>query len=94
MSDIAETLEAKHKRLTSKRDELMKSKMKIEAELSVRKRALREAMDECRKQGFDPDTLAEDIKKLKEVLSVKLDVFEADLVHAEEQMKPLLKEIE
>jgi chaperonin cofactor prefoldin len=85
--------EAKYKELSAKRETLVTNKMKVDAELAARKRALRDAMEECKKMGFNPDTLAEDIKKMKEVLNVKLSVFEADLVSAEEAIKPLLKEI-
>jgi hypothetical protein len=85
--------EAKYKELSTKRETLVTNKMKVDAELAARKRALRDAMEECKKMGFNPDTLAEDIKKMKEVLNVKLSVFEADLVSAEEAIKPLLKEI-
>ncbi len=89
-----EDIEARYKRLSTKRESLVASKMKLDAELAVRRKALRDAMEECKKQGFDPDTLAEDIKKMREVLVVKLNVFEADLLDVEEQIKPLLKEIE
>jgi chaperonin cofactor prefoldin len=85
---------AKYKKLQEKRTKLLDDKRRIEAELNARKRALKDALDACRSAGFNPDTLAEDIKKLKEVLYVKLNVFEADLAAAEEKMKPLLAEID
>lgn len=86
-------IEKKYQELNSRRETLLASKLKIEAELAARKRALKEAMDECKKLGLNPDTLADDLKTMREVLNVKISVFEADLNSAEEAMKPLLKEI-
>lgn len=90
----AEDIDVRYKRLTEKREALLTQKIKLDAELAARRKALKEIMEECKKNGFDPDTLSEDLKKMKEVLLVKLDVFEADLNDAESQIKPLLKEIE
>jgi hypothetical protein len=89
-----EDLELKYKELTGKREKLVQTKLKIEAALSERKKNLREAMEECKNLGYNPDTLSEDIKKLKEVLLVKLNMFEADLQSAEEMMAPMLREID
>ena len=93
-TETTEAMIAKYKKLQEKRTKLLDDKRRIEAELNARKRALKEALDACRAAGFNPDTLADDIKKLKEVLYVKLNVFEADLADAEEKMKPLLAEID
>jgi len=93
MEKTSEEIISKHKELVAKREKLVSNKMKIEAELNSRKRALKEAIDACKAAGFNPDTLGDDIKKLKEILNVKLNVFEADLSTAEDLMKPMLKEI-
>jgi hypothetical protein len=90
----SEDLATKYKGLTERRDKLTANKLKLEAELNARKRALKEAIDQCRADGFNPDTLADDIEKLKEVIRVKMDIFEADLKTAEEQISPILKEIQ
>jgi chaperonin cofactor prefoldin len=66
---------------------------KIEAALSERRRTLRENIEECRKEGFDPDTLGEDIKKKKEVLGTRYNILRADLETAESMLQPLLSEI-
>jgi len=79
--------------LVSKKDSLMKDKLVLEAELAARKRALKEVMDECREAGYDPDNLADELRKAKEVLSLKLDLFEADLKAASEIITPLMDEI-
>ena len=84
----------KYKELLARREKLSHSKMKVEAALAERKKNLRDAMEECKSMGYNPDTLAEDLKKLKEVLVVKLGVFEADLQSAEDQINPMVKEIE
>ena len=89
-----EDIETRYKQYKLKRDKALQNKLKIEAALAERRKNLREAMEECRSMGYDPDTLSEDIKKLKEVLLVKLSVCESDLKAAEEQMEPMLREIE
>lgn len=83
----------RYEKLTNEREGLLKNKMQLEAELTVRKRALKEVMDECRKAGFDPDNLAEELRKAKEVLALKLDIFESDLKAANEIIEPLMSEI-
>jgi hypothetical protein len=86
-------IETRYKALTARREVLAGNKMKLDAELDARKRALRTAMEDCKKAGWDPDTIADQIKKMKEVLVVKMDVFEADLQTAEDQVRPMMKEI-
>ena len=89
-----EDIESRYKEYVTKREKLAQAKMKIEAALTERKKHLKEAMEECRSLGFNPDTLSEDLRKMKEVLLVKLSVCESDLNVAEEQIAPMLKEIE
>ena len=89
-----EDIEQRYKDSLAKRDRILQSKMKIEAALTERKKSLREAMEECKKLGFNPDTLSDDLKKMKEVLLVKLSVFESDLNVADEALTPMLREIE
>ena len=90
MSDIEERYEKLSTRIAS----LEQTKMKLDAELDAKKRVLRSSMEDCKKAGFNPDTIDDEIKKLKEVLVVKLDVLEADVASAEDQMRPMMKEIE
>ena len=89
----AEELDRKYKKLLERRTNLQSNQVRIEAELSSRKRQLKETMNECRSQGFDPDTLEADTKRLREVVAVKLDTFAADIEASEEMMKPLLNEV-
>lgn len=86
-------IEDRYKSLSSRREALASNVMKVNAELNARKRALKDAMEECKKAGFDPDKLAEEIKTMKEVLVVKMDIFEAELKAAEDQVRPMLREI-
>jgi hypothetical protein len=88
-----EDIDARYKALLKRRDEVQKNKLLLEAELGTRKRALKEAMEECKKAGFNPDNLPEEIQRAKEVLAIKLDNLSADLDAAESIMKPMLKEI-
>ena len=87
-------LESRYKNYVAKRDSTVQNKLKIEAALAERKKNLREAMEECKNHGFNPDTLSDDVKKLKEILVVKLGVCESDLATADSQLSPMLKEIE
>ena len=87
-------LETRYKSYLARRDVVVQNKLKIEAALSERKKNLKEAIDECKGLGYNPDTLAEDIKKLREVLVTKLSVCESDLQEVEVQLSPMLKEIE
>lgn len=87
------SLDDKYKSLSTRREALQQSKTRIEAELEARKRALKAHMDAAKKDGFDPNTLREDIKRIQEVLAIKLDNFEAELDEAEQKMKPMLDEI-
>jgi septal ring factor EnvC (AmiA/AmiB activator) len=88
-----EELERRHKSLTERRDELQRGKDKVEAELSAHKRSLKALMDKARKEGFDPDNLQEEVRKLTRVVSVKQDTFEAELTTAEKILRPMLQEI-
>lgn len=89
-----EDIETRYKACLAKRERVLQSKLKVEAALSERKKNLREAMEECKKLGYNPDTIADDLKKMKEILLVKLSVFESDLNVADEALAPMLKEIE
>ena len=89
-----EDIETRYKNSVAARDKIIQSKVKIEAALSERKKNLREAMEKCIELGYNPDTLEEDIKKLEEIILVKLSVFESDLNTAKDMLDPMLKEIE
>jgi chromosome segregation ATPase len=88
-----EELENRFKTLNQRRETLQQNKMQIEAELSSRKRELRNLMKQAEEAGFDPSNLKEEIRRLKQVLTVKLDTFQADLEAAEKIIQPMLKEI-
>lgn len=91
--ETLEELEVRHRRLLERASVLEKEKTTIEADLEAHKRSLRQYMDECRKAGFDPNNLQEEISKFMEVLSLKLDTFEADIKAGEEIVSPMLNEI-
>ena len=79
---MAEDLDEKYKRLSKRRDVLNQDKNRIEAELEARKRALRVQMETAKKEGYNPDSLKDDIRKSEEILALKLDNFEAELDQA------------
>jgi len=94
MSNSVDQMTARYKELQAKRTTLVEAKIKIEAELASRRRALKEALDKCVSLGVAPDELDNHIIKLKEVIAVKLDLFEADLKTAEAHLKPMIQEIQ
>jgi len=87
-------LDVRYKEYMAKRETVIKNKLKVEAALTERKKRLKEAIEECKSLGYDPETLVDDIKKLREVLITKLSVCESDLQEVETQLAPMLKEIE
>ena len=86
-------IERKFRDLSKRRNDLSSNINKIEAELAARKRQLKERMDACRSDGFDPSDLQNQLARNMQVLSVKLDVFEAELKDAESAVRPMLAEI-
>jgi ribosome recycling factor len=88
-----EDVDVRFKTLLKRKETVQQSKVQVEAELSARKRALKEAMEACKKAGYDPDNLQDEISRAKEVLAIKLDNFSADIDAAEAAMRPMLKEI-
>lgn len=89
-----EEIEAEYKLLNQRRDAVNQGKMQVVAELNTTKRDLKATMEECKKAGFDPDNIQEEVRRSKEVLAIKLDNYKADLAAAESQLKPMLKEIQ
>jgi len=88
-----EELENRFKALNQRREALQQNKMQVEAELNSRKRELKNLMKLAEDAGFDPSNLKEEIRRLKQVLTVKLDTFQADLEAAEKIVQPMLKEV-
>ena len=87
-------LESEYKALVVRRDAIASGILNVTAEYEARKRALKEKIAECRKAGLNPDTLDEDIKKMRETLAVKNQIFKSDIEAAEKKLAPMLKEIE
>ena len=94
MEQSIEELETLYKDLVSRRSVCVQGKLKIEAELSSRKRSLKELMEEAKKAGFNPDDLPEEIRKAREILITKMDIFSSDIKETEQIMRPLIQEIE
>jgi hypothetical protein len=87
-------LEVRYKNLVDRRNTVQRDKDKVDAELAARKRALVQLIEQARKEGFDPDNLQADIRRMSEVLAIKYDTIEADIKAAEDLLKPMLREIE
>lgn len=86
-------LDVEYKALSARRNKLVSDKLRVEAECNTRKRLLKEAMAECKEAGFDPNNLQEEIRRAKEVLTIKMDNFRTELDASEEMIKPMLREI-
>lgn len=89
-----EEIEQRYKEITERIEKAKDGKMKVDAELNTRKRSLKEAMEEAKAAGFDPDSLPTDIQKTKEVLITKMDLIQNDLDRTEERLEPMLRSIE
>jgi len=83
----------KYEGLTTKRETLSQNKVKVEAELSARRRILKKVMDEATEAGYDPNKIQEELQRAKEVVMVKLDNFAAELEEGENMVRPMLKEL-
>jgi predicted nucleic acid-binding Zn-ribbon protein len=84
---------AQYEALTSRRETLSQNKVKLEAELSARKRALKKVMDEATEAGYDPNKIQEELQRTKEVLDLKMSNFSAELEEGENMIRPMLKEL-
>ena len=93
LDKTVEEIEAEYKRLNQRRDTITNDKMQVVAELGSTRRDLKATMEECRKANIDPDNIQEEIRRSREVLGIKMNTYEADIAAAENQLRPLLKEI-
>ena len=62
-----EEIELRYKEISERIEKAKDGKMMVDAELNTRKRSLKEALDEAKTAGFDPDSLPSDIQKTKGV---------------------------
>ena len=88
-----EELEVEYKLLNQRRDAIIQKKMQVEAELGSTRRDLKATMEECKKSNIDPDNIQEEIRRAREVLDLKISSYNADITAAENQLKPMMKEI-
>lgn len=93
LDNDVEELEQRFRTLKARREILINNVQSLTAEHNARKRSLKEALDEAKEKGFNPENMAEELRKCKEILSLKIDNFEADLSSGEDIVKPMLKEI-
>jgi len=88
-----EELESRFKALSQRGNSLSQDKLRIDAAQAENKRTLKNIIEECKKLGYNPDTIQEDMRRSKEVFRIKLDNYEVDLNAAENILRPMLKEI-
>ena len=88
-----EDLETRYKTLTQRGGILSQDKVRVDAAQTENKRTLKNIMEECKKNNWDPNTIQDDNRRAKEVLSLKLDNYESELNAAEVILRPMLKEI-
>lgn len=89
-----EEIEQTFKTLSARREALQNDVNRVTAARDERKRTLKETFEECKKEGFNPDTLPQDIQHLKQVLITKMEVISADMQESENIVRPMLREIE
>ena len=89
-----EEIEIEYKDLVKRISSLSEDKMRVDATLSSRKQRLKEVMEEAKEAGIDPDNLSDNIKKLKMILTTKMEVMKADIETAERIIKPIVETIE
>lgn len=87
-------LEQMYKGLEGRRSAVQNDVNRVTAALDERRRTLKATIAECKKEGFDPDTLPQDIQHLKQVLMTKMEVLGADLAETEAMVRPMTREIE
>lgn len=90
MSDLKE----KWKILSSKREDLLKRKASIELTYEVRKQQLKNLEDECQQLGFNPETLPQDVEKLRKEVETEMADFEQNLEDVGNKISSIEKSIE
>lgn len=86
--------EARYKDLVTRADAVNNAKIRLEAKRDSARSQLKEAMDEAKEAGLDPNNIEEEVQKAQQVLTIKLDNFQADVEAAEAIAKPMLKELQ
>jgi hypothetical protein len=90
----SEDQESRFKRLSQEGAALEKDAALVEAQLEAHKTTLRNLMDECRNDlGVDPNDLPGEIRRMEEVLRLKLDTYESDIRAGQELIAPMIAEI-
>lgn len=92
-SENIDELIAKHTRLTNDHKKLSNNVSTVNSELLVRKNELKRLMAEIREAGLDPNNLGSEVRRLREVLTVKLNNFESELKDANKIIDPMIREI-
>ena len=88
-----EDIEKRYKELKTRCQEATDNKTKITTVLDMRRKDLKDKMQTCRDDGYNPESLEQDIARACEVLDIKMNNAEADLVVAEELLRPMMLEI-
>ncbi len=86
--------EARYKDLVGRADNVNNAKIRLEAKRDSFRSQLKEAMDEAKDAGLDPNNIEEEVQKAHQVLTIKLDNYQADIEAAETIAKPMLKELQ
>jgi len=86
-------IEIRYKKLSERRDQLKLDHGTVTAHLEARQKNLKKYMDECRELGFDPNNLETEIIRLRSIIELKMNTFEADLEAGEKIVKPMLEDI-
>jgi len=88
-----ERLESEWKNLQQRFQTFTDNKSKVTTVHEMRKKILRDRMQDCKNADLNPDTLEEDMRAACQVIDIKMENFKADLTAQEEILAPLLREI-
>jgi archaellum component FlaC len=83
----------RYKKLVSQHKEVSDNYTLVNSELQARKNSLKRLMDEVREEGFDPNNLESEVRRMTEVVRVKLNTFSDEIETAKKIIDPMIKEI-
>jgi CHASE3 domain sensor protein len=92
-SDEISALEKQLQSLSTRRDKLVQTKAKLEVHVDSKKAELAQHLKEIRALGSDPETIDQDISKLKSVVEKKISVLNEDFDTSERLFENALKHI-
>lgn len=92
-SEDIQNYEKQFQNLTSRREKLVQAKAKLEVHVDSKKSQLAQHLKEIRALGSDPETIDQDIVRLKSVVEKKISVLNEDFDTSERLFENAMKHI-